>query len=156
MRTKKWWATEREVCQKLGAEHVGGPGQPDCRLDAYMVEVKDHGKPIGLTMVRSTYEKSWAQGHPLIMVSTSGYTRPAVEFAAGCREFFLYYMQPGGRIVSVWPPAEEQAPRDACSRPNVLGRVVTVVVAGVVVLVTGTVAAVVTAAAAKARTKRAA
>ena len=75
-----WARTEREVCELLGADHVGGPGRPDCRDGEHVVEVKDYGRRVHLGIVRRTWQKPWVADR-LTIVSTAGFTAGAIEFA---------------------------------------------------------------------------
>ena len=116
---KDWLAAEKEVCRLLRAEHVGGPGQPDCRRGAAVVEVKHHNKRIGPDIIRRTMEKPLAQGVPLIVVSTSGFSARAVAFAQEHADVFLYEADLTGHVVrQIWPPeAEARRPEDPEAAP---------------------------------------
>lgn len=110
MSVKSWEATEKQVCRLLRAEHVGGPGQPDCRLGAGVVEVKDHKDKVDRSILRTTAEKPWARGLPLIVVSTSDFTDGAIAFAKDRGNTFLYGFDPAvDKIWCIWPP--EAVPR---------------------------------------------
>lgn len=140
-------ATEKQVCELLGAEHVGGPGQPDCRLGALIVvEVKDHQRPIDAGVVRRVVARPWAQGRPVIFVSRSGFTKPAIRLIAERPETFAYHLL-AERLLVVWPPDAEsrgrtrQAPCEPpCSRPSLLSRVLTGVAVATGLLVISAVA----------------
>lgn len=115
---KEWQAAEEEVCRLLGAKHVGGRGQPDCRLGAAVVEVKHHNKRIGPDIIRRTMERPWAQGLPLIVVSTSGFSERAVAFAQEHAEVFLYEADLARHEVrQIWPP-EVEARRQETDQGN--------------------------------------
>ena len=86
-----WQGTEREVCKHLGMDHLGGPGRPDCSDGAYVVEVKDHTRRIGVATVRSILEKEWAQDLPVIIVSASGFTEPALQLAEEYEDVLLFH-----------------------------------------------------------------
>jgi hypothetical protein len=74
MAVERWRGTEKDVCRALGKRHVGGPGQPDCRGGGEVVEVKHQKRPVNQWQMREIVEKPWAEGMPLIVVSTSGFT----------------------------------------------------------------------------------
>lgn len=95
------------MCRLLGAEHVGGRGQPDCRLGAAVVEVKHHNKRVGADIIRRTMAKPWAHGLPLIVVSTSGFSDRALAFAQQHTNVFLYVADLAMREVrQIWPEVE--------------------------------------------------
>jgi hypothetical protein len=109
-----WRAAEEEICKILGAEHVGGPGQPDCRCGAAVVEVKHHTKRVGPNIIRRTMAKPWARGLPLIVVSTSGFSIRAISFAQEHTDVFLYEGNLAEhKVRKIWPPEAEGSHREA-------------------------------------------
>ena len=127
---KRWQRDEMDACARLGADHVGGPGQPDCVGDDYIVEVKSYnGRPIHKGIIRRTLEKRWADGRALKIVSVSGYTAGAIELAA--YEGIELYVKEGRRVYSLFSEEEVLTARDDGS---VVRRVIgTLAVAGLVV-----------------------
>jgi len=125
---ERWQRDEIDACARLGADHVGGPGQPDCVGDDYIVEVKSYnGRPIHKGVIRRTLEKRWADGRSLKIVSVSGYTAGAIELAA--HEGIELYVKEGRRVYSL--SSEEETARDDSSVVRtVIG---TLAVAGLVV-----------------------
>lgn len=125
---ERWQRDEIDACARLGADHVGGPGQPDCVGDDYIVEVKSYnGRPIHKGVIRRTLEKRWADGRSLKIVSVSGYTAGAIELAA--HEGIELYVKEGRRVYSL--SSEEDTARDDSSVVRtVIG---TLAVAGLVV-----------------------
>ena len=110
---KRWQRDKVEVCARLGADHIGGSGQPDCVGDDYIVEVKSYrGRRIDRGIIRRTIEKRWAAGQTLKMVSISGYTDGAIELAA--YEGVELYIKEGGEVYSLSAAVEEEraAPTD--------------------------------------------
>jgi hypothetical protein len=109
-----WLVTEREVCRLLGAEHVGGRGQPDCRRGAAVIEVKDHRRKVCPDVIRRTMKKPWARGLPLIVVSRSGFSDRAVQFAREHAQVFLYEADLAGQKVrQIWPEVDVHRPEPA-------------------------------------------
>lgn len=96
-RIRRWQATERQVCRALGKTHLGGPGQPDCSGGGELVEVKDQERRVSGHQMESLLEKPWAKDQPLIVASTSGFTRLARDIAAEEGDVFLYKIYPNGR-----------------------------------------------------------
>lgn len=125
---ERWQRDEIDACARLGADHVGGPGKPDCVGDDYIVEVKSYnGRPIHKGVIRRTLEKRWADGRSLKIVSVSGYTAGAIELAA--HEGIELYVKEGRRVYSL--SSEEDTARDDSSVVRtVIG---TLAVAGLVV-----------------------
>lgn len=79
---KRWQLDEEEACAMLDATRVGGPGQPDCVGDGYIVEVKSHrGRRVHAGMLRRTLDKPWANGQPLKFVAITEFTEGAIELA---------------------------------------------------------------------------
>lgn len=139
---KEWQAAEEEVCRLLGAKHVGGPGQPDCRLGAVVVEVKHHNKRIGPDIIRRTMQKPWARGLPMIVVSTSGFSDRAVAFAQEHAEVFLYRADlVRHEIRQIWP-REVEARHPEAPQGNASSWWPLAAVGGVAALVGGVVLAV--------------
>lgn len=79
---KRWQKVEREVCGRFKAIHVGGPGQPDCVGEGFIVEAKNYRKrPVGATTLRRVLARPWAVEQPLKIVATVGFTVKAIELA---------------------------------------------------------------------------
>lgn len=141
MAVRIWEATEKEVCRLLGAEHVGGPGQPDCRLGALVVEVKDHERKIDAGIVKRALARPWAQDHAVLFVSRSGFSKPALQLIEDLADVFAYQLL-DGKFVVLWPPGAAPQPRRARQPPHepprpgpsVAQRVIGGLVCGVVVV----------------------
>jgi hypothetical protein len=92
---ERWKATEKEVCKLLGKRHLGGPGQPDCSGGGEVVEVKAQRHRVNQWEMKEILEKPWAQGKPLIVASTSGFTPGAKEVAKLEGDVWLYKVYSG-------------------------------------------------------------
>lgn len=131
---KRWQRDEIEACERFGAARVGGPGQPDCMGDDYIVEVKSYrGRRVDKGIIRRTLEKRWAVGRTLKIVSISGYTDGAIELAA--YEGVELYIKEGGQVYSLFAGEEEMVRTDGSfARRVVAGIVVAGFVAGGIAL----------------------
>lgn len=91
----KWRMTEQRVCEWLGAEHIGGPGQPDCRRGALVVEVKDwESRRVNRRDLQAIIDKPWVkENDTLIVYSSSGFTDGARELADEYDGVYLF--EPG-------------------------------------------------------------
>ncbi len=97
MKEKHWQGTEREICRALGKRHLGGSGQPDCSGGGEVVEVKDQERRLSKTQMREIAGKRWAQGKPLIVVSTSGFSDGAKRIARRHSDVHLFKGYEDGR-----------------------------------------------------------
>ncbi len=80
MAIPSWRAKEERRLRT--ARHIGGPGEPDCREGAAIVEVKHLQHPVDKSVMDEVIAKPRAPGaRPLIIVSTSGFTAGARELA---------------------------------------------------------------------------
>lgn len=77
-----WQHFERTTCEALGEHHLGGPGRPDCEGGRFVTEVKNHRRPVGAAVVERIYDRGIDVGKRARLVSSSGFTSPAVERAA--------------------------------------------------------------------------
>jgi hypothetical protein len=77
-----WHHFERTTCDALGERHVGGPGREDCEGGRFLTEVKHHTRPVGSAVVERIYDRSITVGKRGRVVSSSGFTSPAVRRAA--------------------------------------------------------------------------
>ncbi len=78
-----WKHEEQETCKLLDMEHLGGPGRPDCGDGDSIVEVKDYKRKLHKGDIARILDKDWARDGPLSIVSTSGFTTSALEYASG-------------------------------------------------------------------------
>jgi hypothetical protein len=89
-------ATERAACELLGKKHLGGPGEPDCKGNGQVVEVKNLRRKVSKYDLGKVLDKSWAKKGELVVASTSGFTSGAKELAAGYDDIFLYNLHISG------------------------------------------------------------
>ncbi len=81
MAETRWRGTEKRICTLLGKRHLGGPGEPDCRGGGEVVEVKHQQRRVDRSQMKELVRKPWAHDQPLIVASTSGFTRGARRLA---------------------------------------------------------------------------
>lgn len=74
---RRWQRDERETCDDLGEEHVGGPGRPDCMGIDTVTEVKSLSRPADSRHVQQAFDKAVEFGGRPVLVSHSGFTGPA-------------------------------------------------------------------------------
>ncbi len=103
-------ATEIATCKVLGKKHLGGPGEPDCRGNGQVVEVKKLRRKVSKYELGKILEKPWAEKGDLVVASTSGFTSGAKELASESDEIFLYNLHISGARRSsrrVYPRLEQ-------------------------------------------------
>lgn len=67
---------EKIVAQKVGGRRVGGPGKPDVVKGRARIEVKYRANPVTKPELKKCREKH----RDTQVYSTSGYTKPALEY----------------------------------------------------------------------------
>jgi len=81
--TTNYTDCELEYCLSIGAEHVGGPGAPDCASSQFIYELKNWKYPISAHTIRELARKPWVakDSRTLIVCCPAGYTDGAIEEA---------------------------------------------------------------------------